>query len=111
MRRAFEKDLRARDEGGYFLPEGTGAAERPIDGDALPLRPDTAGEPVPREDVVVAQDLGEGVQGPIQSFPGAPDFLRSHGVEVVDLDLPECVEMMEKFIAENPALWNEDIGR
>jgi cytosine deaminase len=22
----------------------------------------------------------------------------------------ECIEMMKKFIAENPTLWNEDIG-
>jgi cytosine deaminase len=29
----------------------------------------------------------------------------------MDLDLPECVEMMQKFIAENPKLWDEDIGR
>ena len=34
----------------------------------------------------------------------------SHGVEVIDLDLPECVEMMEGFIRACPDLWNEDIG-
>ena len=37
--------------------------------------------------------------------------MRSHGVEVIDLDLPECVEMMAQFIAENPQLWGQDIGR
>jgi len=26
------------------------------------------------------------------------------------LMLPECIEMMEKFIAERPDLWWEDIG-
>jgi cytosine deaminase len=31
-------------------------------------------------------------------------------VEVTDLDLQECVRMMDAFIAQNPALWNEDIG-
>ncbi|MBA3963529.1 MAG: nucleoside deaminase [Chthoniobacterales bacterium] len=51
------------------------------------------------------------IVGESRTFPGAPDFLREHGVEVVDLDLPDCVEMMTKFIAENPQLWNEDIGR
>ena len=25
-------------------------------------------------------------------------------------DLPECVSMMEEFIAAEPELWNEDIG-
>jgi len=51
------------------------------------------------------------VVGESRTFAGAPEFMRSHGIEVVDLDLPECYEMMEKFIRENPALWNEDIGK
>lgn len=50
------------------------------------------------------------VVGESRNFAGAPDFMRAHGIEVIDLDLPECYEMMAKFIAENPALWNEDIG-
>jgi creatinine deaminase len=35
--------------------------------------------------------------------------MQSHGVEVIDLDLPECVQMMNDFIARAPELWNEDI--
>jgi cytosine deaminase len=50
------------------------------------------------------------VVGESRTFPGAKDFMESHGVQVVDLDLPECVRMMEEFIAEEPELWNEDIG-
>ena len=46
-----------------------------------------------------------------RTFSGARDFMRSLGVEVIDLDLPECVEMMSRFIAAHPQLWNEDIGR
>lgn len=44
------------------------------------------------------------------NFPGAPDFLRQHGVEVIDRADPECIELMRSFIADNPTLWNEDIG-
>jgi creatinine deaminase len=51
------------------------------------------------------------IVGESRTFAGASEFMRSHGVEVIDLDLPECVKMMEEFIAKNPALWNEDIGR
>ena len=51
------------------------------------------------------------IVGESRTFPGAPEFMREHGIEVVDLDLPECYEMMEKFIREKPELWNEDIGR
>ena len=60
---------------------------------------------------VVQFGIRKVIVGESRTFAGAPDFMRSHGVEVIDLDLPECVAMMTKFIAENPALWNEDIGR
>jgi cytosine/creatinine deaminase len=48
--------------------------------------------------------------GESRNFGGGPDFLRSHGVEVVDLDDADCVELMKRFIQEKPRLWNEDIG-
>ena len=50
------------------------------------------------------------VVGESRTFPGARKFMEEHGVEVIDLDLPECVAMMEDFIAAKPELWNEDIG-
>lgn len=49
------------------------------------------------------------IVGESKTFSGAREFMESHGVEVVDLNLPECVEMMEDFIREKPELWNEDI--
>ncbi len=49
--------------------------------------------------------------GESRNFSGGPEFLRSHDVEVIDLDDPECIELMRRFIAEKPQLWNEDIGR
>ncbi len=60
---------------------------------------------------VVQFGIPKVIVGESRTFPGGPEFMRSHGVEVIDLDLPECVEMMRQFIAGNPALWNEDIGR
>jgi len=48
--------------------------------------------------------------GENHTFVGGEDYLRSRGVEVVNLDDPECVAMMDEFIAESPELWNEDIG-
>ena len=50
------------------------------------------------------------IVGESRTFAGARAFMEEHGVEVIDLDLPECVEMMSTFIAEKPMLWNEDIG-
>jgi cytosine deaminase len=50
------------------------------------------------------------VIGENRTFLGAEDWLRAHGVEVVVLDDPRCVELMRDFIAARPGLWNEDIG-
>ncbi len=50
------------------------------------------------------------VIGENRTFMGGEDYLRSRGVEVIVADDPECIAMMENFIAEEPELWNEDIG-
>ena len=50
------------------------------------------------------------VVGEAVNFPGAPDFLRSQGVEVVILNQPELIQMMGDFIKGKPELWNEDIA-
>jgi cytosine/creatinine deaminase len=42
---------------------------------------------------------------------GGRGFMEEHGVEVIDLDLEECKALMREFIANNPVLWNEDIGK
>jgi creatinine deaminase len=50
------------------------------------------------------------VLGENETFLGAEDLLRSNGVEVINLNSDECKEMMRTFIAQEPELWNEDIG-
>lgn len=44
------------------------------------------------------------------TFPGGKEFMESYGVEVIDLNNQECIDMMKDFIEKNPVLWNEDIG-
>lgn len=59
--------------------------------------------------VIVGESVNfPGGQGPAGN---SPDFLRSHGVQVIDLHDPECIALMARFIREHPELWNEDIGR
>jgi creatinine deaminase len=48
--------------------------------------------------------------GENRTFMGEEELLRSRGVEVQVLQDPACIALMERFIAEHPALWNEDIG-
>lgn len=50
------------------------------------------------------------VVGENRTFQGPEDYVRSRGVRVEVLDDAECVSMMEQFINEEPALWDEDIG-
>ena len=50
------------------------------------------------------------VIGEHRTFLGAEDLMASHGVELRILDDPRCIELMERFIADRPDLWNEDIG-
>lgn len=45
-----------------------------------------------------------------ETFKGAEDYMRSRGLEVVNLDLDEAKQLMRDFIAKNPAIWNEDIA-
>lgn len=50
------------------------------------------------------------VIGENRTFLGAEEWLRTQGVELLVLDDSECIGMMRDFIADHPALWNEDIA-
>ena len=50
------------------------------------------------------------VIGENKTFGGNEEFLRSRGVEVIVADDAACTALMEKFIAEKPELWAEDIA-
>ncbi len=50
------------------------------------------------------------VIGENSTFRGPENYVKSQGVEVVIVDNPECRQLMETFIKNNPKLWNEDIG-
>lgn len=55
---------------------------------------------IPR--VVVGENL---------TFQGPEAHLRAQGVELEIRNDPECVRLMRDFIAAQPGLWNEDIGK
>ncbi|GAA5965399.1 hypothetical protein JCM21900_004783 [Sporobolomyces salmonicolor] len=50
------------------------------------------------------------VMGENDTFVGGEGILRDHGVEVVNLNLDSCKQLMNKFIELYPETWNEDIG-
>ncbi len=54
--------------------------------------------------------IGIVVVGESVNFAGGATWLRENGIEVIDLNSEECVEMLRNYIADNPEVWNEDIG-
>ncbi len=51
------------------------------------------------------------VIGENQTFRGEEELLESRGVNVTVLQTIECIQLMKDFVAANPGLWNEDIGK
>ncbi|MHB8503053.1 MAG: nucleoside deaminase [Candidatus Acidiferrales bacterium] len=54
--------------------------------------------------------IGTVLVGESVNFRGGIDWLQENRIKVMDLASKECVQLLAKFIAENPALWHEDIG-
>jgi creatinine deaminase len=59
---------------------------------------------------VVQFGIEKVIAGEAVNFQGAREFMEIHGVEVIDLDLDICKQMMRTFIETHPELWYEDIG-
>ncbi len=55
-------------------------------------------------------NIGTVVVGESVNFKGGIEWLREAGVEVIDLNSAECIEMLKNYTDANPAIWNEDIG-
>lgn len=54
--------------------------------------------------------FGTVVVGESRNFRGGIDWLRSLGINVIDLNSEECFSMLANYINANSAVWNEDIG-
>ena len=55
-------------------------------------------------------NIGKVIVGESKTFQGGIGWLRENGIEVVDLDNPDCKQLLNSFIAAHPEVWNEDIG-
>ncbi len=54
--------------------------------------------------------FGTLVVGESINFAGGIAWLREAGIQVIDLESPECIAMMADYIRSAPEIWNEDIG-
>ena len=59
---------------------------------------------------ILLYKIGRVVVGENRTFVGAEDHLRRNGVAIEVRQEPECISLMEQFIAAHPNLWHEDIG-
>ena len=59
---------------------------------------------------IVLYKIPQVIVGENRNFLGAEDYMRSQGVRVDVVQDAECIQLMQKFIEENPKLWDEDIG-
>ncbi|KAH3732837.1 tRNA-specific adenosine deaminase [Pelomyxa schiedti] len=50
------------------------------------------------------------VIGENENFQGPEEYLRSRGVNLINLNSQQCKTLMSTFIREHPELWDEDIG-
>ena len=50
------------------------------------------------------------IVGENRTFLGAEDWMTQNGIEIVVVDDPRCVALMERMQREKPDLWAEDIG-
>jgi creatinine deaminase len=50
------------------------------------------------------------VVGESVNFQGGVEWLRENGIDVIDLNSAECIDLLAAYIRANPAVWNEDIG-
>jgi len=51
------------------------------------------------------------VVGENETFPGPEDYLRDHGVELVNLDREECKNLIAQYIRDHPGDWDLEIER
>src|SRR5580698_3722812 len=51
------------------------------------------------------------IVGESRNFQGGIEWLRSLGINVIDLDSQECVSLLAEYIRKYPEVWNEDIGQ
>ena len=50
------------------------------------------------------------IVGESVNFDGGVKWLCEAGIEVIDMNSQECIDMLKDYITKNPEVWNEDIG-
>jgi cytosine deaminase len=61
--------------------------------------------------VILLYKIPKVVMGENETLKGPEDYLKENGVELINLNLKECKNIMNEYIKKNPEIWNAEIER
>jgi tRNA(Arg) A34 adenosine deaminase TadA len=61
--------------------------------------------------VILLYKIPKIVIGENDTLKGPEDHLKENGVELINLDLKECKDIMNEYIKRNPEIWDAEIER
>lgn len=61
--------------------------------------------------VILLYKIPNVVMGENETLKGPEDYLKENGVELINLDLKECKNIMNEFIKKNSEIWDAEIER
>lgn len=61
--------------------------------------------------LIILYKIPKVVYGENKTFLGPENYLKEHGVELINLDLDVCKELITEYILKNPDVWDEEIER
>ena len=61
--------------------------------------------------VILLYKIPKVIMGENETLKGPEDYLKENGVELINLNLKECKNIMNEYIKKNPEIWNAEIER
>ena len=60
---------------------------------------------------IILYNIPKVVIGENKTLIGAEELLKNNNVEIISLNNPECKELLEEYIRENPEEWEEELEK
>ncbi|MBZ9570607.1 nucleoside deaminase [Methanobrevibacter sp. TMH8] len=60
---------------------------------------------------IILYNIPKVVIGENKTLIGAEELLKNNNVEIISLNNPECKELLEEYIKENPEEWEEELEK
>lgn len=60
---------------------------------------------------IILYNIPKVVMGENETLKGPEEYLKSNGVELINLDMTECKEIMRNYIHKNQEIWDSEIER